>query len=205
MELSDILHGIFLLGGINQVIIPMALWNYQSHPSHLKVEFDHIYSYRQLPNNYNALDYTNIANSLVHNYAEGEGVCEDYACATLEVYRSLIFLNKRKELKKKIRLAAGLANFFWDTEGHMILEVDNGNGFFPYETMFKIPVLDPKKVKEYNARKKIRPLTVTLGRSFAGMDLFYPTFSAFFYPGGILRAWYIGFSKFGIRDEKIEE
>jgi len=199
MELSDLLNHVLLpLGVLNQVILPCAILNNHSIPtSRLKVDFEDIYRYRQLPKEYDALDYANIASSLVHNYAEGKGVCQDYACSMFEVYRSLIFLNKKKKLKNKIRLAMGLLNSFWDVDGHMILEIDNGNGFFPYETMFKTPILDPERVKEYDSSQKINPLAVTFGHSFAGTNIIYPALWSLFYPGGFLRAWWVGFARIG--------
>ncbi len=104
---------------------------------------------------YDALDYLNLAASAVHSDGSG-GECGDYAISVYDFFRELVRRNKRKDLRRSVRLVTSL---FTEDEtgktslvGHDFIEVNTGNRYMPFEPTMETPLLDPfntASVKRY--------------------------------------------------------
>ena len=151
-------------------------------------------SYVGLSQQYTALDYLNLASSIVHNDSEGKGECADYAVASYKAYQNLVRQNGRKDLKTKIRLCS--SNYTFENRSkrqvpHMFIEVkpEKDGSFIPYESVMETPQLDPfdtTNTQKYSwdsldERMKIggEANRFTCARTLSGTFLSYPTLRLF--------------------------
>lgn len=165
---------------------PLVLVVYKAFQKRINISEDLLQEYKKLPADYNALDYLNLAHSIVSNKSTGEGDCKDYSIATYETYLSLVNLNGRKDLTEKTRITAGI----YEDLGHVMLEAKDSGTLKPYETTLYTPPLSVSEVKGYTELYKnsyVREIDIPFTRTTWGGSFFYPTLESFLYPGGIAR------------------
>lgn len=182
------------LAVVNQVLPPIVISVGDSivYHSSLKVDKKSIERYKNLPEEFDALDYLNLASSIVHNKSKGNQKCLDYAFATYDVYRRLIKQNDRNDLRKKIRIVGGVPYTGKMGEGHEWLEVEINKVFVPFEATNYTPTLGLDEIRSYskqslNEKRQIDCKPQILTRSFRGSWFTYPTLKLFLYPGGLVR------------------
>lgn len=182
------------LAVVNQVLPPIAISIGDSitYPSSLKVDKKSIERYKNLPKEFDALDYLNLASSIVHNKCNGRGKCLDYAFATYDVGRRLIKQNSRNDLRKKIRLVGGVSYTGKMCEGHEWLEVKINKVFVPFEATNYTPTLGLDEIRSYskqsiNEKRQINCKPQIFTRSLRGSRFSYPTLKLLLYPGGAAR------------------
>jgi len=148
-----------------------------------------------IPENFEPIDYLNLANSIVHNNSYGDGVCRDYAIETYHVYKELSALSGREEYKDDLRISTG----FFGIDGHMWLEVKKDGEFIPYESTLYTPELKQSEVKDYSEKTLEEKVEISgnydsfeLKRtnSIPGSIVSYPTMGSLLYPGGFFRLLY---------------
>lgn len=181
---------------VNQCAFPICtpVKSLMKYESNLKTDHIKLVGYCNLPSDFGALDYLNLASSLVHNDAHGRGVCRDYVIETYNDYMALLEQNKRNDLKRKIRTATGPAK----DASHMWLEIEIDKEFIPYESTSYTPKLKTSVVKYYSRISLDKRMELdgcakkekAFFHSFRGKLLEYPTLRSFIYPGGLIRAVY---------------
>ncbi|MCX6710035.1 MAG: hypothetical protein NTV63_03740 [Candidatus Woesearchaeota archaeon] len=148
-----------------------------------------------IPENFEPIDYLNLASSIVHNNSYGEGVCRDYAIETYHVYDELSALSGRAEYTDDLRLSTGFSGIY----GHMWLEVKKDGEFIPYESTLYTPNLKQSDVKDYSEKtleEKVEindnynSIELKKTNSIPGTMINYPTIGSFLYPGGFFRLLY---------------
>lgn len=150
--------GITSLDIITTFFVPSIIGDLSFSRNFLKTDRKAILRYSNLPSDLNALDYLNLASSLVHNYSRGDGSCKEFAGATFQVYNILLKLNNRKDLLKDIRGCLG-----FDGEcGHAFLEVRHKGKFVNYETTDYTPPLLVDKIKSYSQRSLFKKQKLNL-------------------------------------------
>ncbi len=184
------------IAAANQVAMPLLVTiGTPTVPSYMVTNTHRIEEHSTLPEDFDAIDYLNVASSLVHNDSHGDGDCSDYTIATYTVYMQLAELNGRRDLKSKIRtVTAHSVNI-----GHMWIEIERDGNFVPYESTAETPSLSIGDIKEYSAASLDERMQISSNpktkdnvffRSFRGSRLGYPTLKSLLFPGGVVRMMY---------------
>lgn len=154
MELTDVLEFTLQVVGyttgcvvLDQVIFPLAYsfvdtvcYNIRSR----QVKMPELYFQSLLPQKFRAIDYLNLANSIVHASSEKEWDCKDFSSATFDTYMELL-KKIRRDLKNKIRMCTALsgqksAEGYVHSAGHIWLEVEVEGRMLSYETTQYTPL-----------------------------------------------------------------
>jgi len=88
----------------------------------------------KLPKNANLLMFLNASNlALAETKPEIDPDCDDYARSTLDVFDTLTEVYNRSELKKKVRMTAGMINDYKNKSGHIWLQYLDRFGWKDYD------------------------------------------------------------------------
>lgn len=197
MDLSDALErgyhvgiGLCAMGFTNQILFPLFVSIFENismnQYGRSLIDQDRLKSIPPLSTGLDALDYLNVAASLIFEQRYQEALCCDFACAAFHNYLALAERNNRNDLQSRVRFAVGLVPPH--NIGHMQLEFKDGNGYIPFQPSVHTPEIAIEKVKRYSNRtrkeKTEQWLERTLCRSFPGTRLLYPTLESFAIWGG---------------------
>src|SRR3989338_4070548 len=142
MEVIDVIKGIGIGAGglaglvaVNQLGAPL-FWGPGLTLSMLvedrrKVDAKALAVYQDLPSDFTALDYLVIASYVNQQTGEGPDLCRHMSQSVFDLYNKLIKRNDRGDLKRSVRLAAGVK----ERIGHMMLHVRDSGGVIPFETL----------------------------------------------------------------------
>ena len=124
---------------------------------------------------FSAREYLSVASGLVHAYDNEDAYCKEYTSATMGVYKKLLDLNGRRDLEDDVRIALTSLN----KEGHIWLQVRDGNGWIDYEPIQYTPKLLLEDVPDYSEMSRDqKALTDADGlqgwASFPGTKIVYP-------------------------------
>lgn len=201
MDLETIVGIGITAGIINQFPWPVLESLYLSSQwlVNIKVPEETLAAYGELPREFTARDYLNLANSLVHTKGKVKERSRGYACLdlsleTYHVFRELVRRNQRKDLEKNVRFVGG----FSPKVGHAWLEICEEGKYIPYETTVETPELDVSDIPTYSLATQEDKRLLAGGnerlyvdfRSLPGSDWIYPTVRMLFYPGGLIRLVY---------------
>src|SRR3989344_5822237 len=141
--------GIFLSINYNFPIWSAIGINYYSFSYSKKISLDKYKEYHKINRNLDALDYLNISSSITHLEKEDYFVCKHYAPTTYDVYMDLIKLNKRYDLKDKIRLVYALPKK--RESGHVWIKINDNGKWKNYEsTRYNSLYSTQEEIKEYS-------------------------------------------------------
>lgn len=176
--------------GLVVISFPTSMLEHRLFSDKLVLDENKLNEYSRLPEDFDTLDYLNLANSLVVSELQGKKLsetsdCKDFATGTYDTYQKLINLNHRTDLTEKVTFAAGSNGM----GGHVILEYEEFNKAVPYETTAYTRPLNIDEVKDYSQQskgQKTRGLETILAKSTKSGNFFYPTLDSFYVPGGLL-------------------
>ncbi len=117
---------ILVLGSALFFINQFGQYPYFSIYNLLKTNFKSDISYsdfKNIPKEYDALDFLNLSTEKVQGIDEGGCFCGDYAKKVFEIYMNLIKINNRMNLEDKIRLASGSVTKNGEISGHVWIEI----------------------------------------------------------------------------------
>lgn len=188
MSLETLVVGGCALLAVSQVYGGLAFYGAMCEEEFdFKLPSNKLKGYWNLPNQFGVLDYLNISNSLIHP-GEKHWVCRHFTSATYNTYKTLVNVNKRDDLVKKVNMAISKGRGW----SHAFLEYEERR-IFRYEPMLFTPPLAIGDVKAYSRNTKEDKMKTNchggkiIARSKPGENKVYPNHHAFLYPGGILR------------------
>ena len=112
-----------------------------------EIQVPEVVTQREVPKEFDARDYLNLANSFVHKYKnESTEWCKQLANSTFDSYQSLVASNGRSDLEDKVRVVADVLS----NEPHIWLQVREGNGWVNYEPKTLTPKLPIHQVRSYS-------------------------------------------------------